>query len=87
MLTRHRAWLTPWPYKAGAFSPLWPADTQSFDLPLYGDDRQAGAGRAAAVNNELMEQMLFLSKYVGIKCANSVHIKCEKLIRIVGEER
>lgn len=70
MLTRHRARLTPWPYKAGALSPLWPADTQSFDLPLYGDDRQAGAGQAAAVNNELMEQMLFLSKYVGIKCAN-----------------
>lgn len=69
-LTRHRAPLTPWPYKAGACSPLWPADAKSFDLPLCGDDRQAEARRAAAVNIELIEQMLFLSKCVGIKWAN-----------------
>lgn len=48
-------------------APPWPAETESFDLPLYGDDRQAEARRAAAMNIELMEQMVFLSKCVGIR--------------------
>lgn len=47
--------------------PAWPSDTLVFDLLLYGDDRWAETKHTAAMNIELIEQMLFLSKSVEIK--------------------
>lgn len=67
-LTRHRAPMTPWPNKAGACSPPWLAHTEGFDPPLYGDNIRAKAQQAAAMNIELIEQMLFPSKCVKNLC-------------------
>lgn len=75
-----------WPHKAAVCTPPWPSDTLVFDLLLYKDDRRAETKHAAAMNIELIEQMLFLSKNVELKWKTlSVHIKCDNLIHIVVE--